>query len=392
MVLRLLHLCMIMLAYLAAAGYVLYRLKQTFTNKGRWFKAACWLCAPMTVLFILVLFLRLFNLGSWFLPFQTVAYLWLTAVMYAALFAVAFDALRLLAYLIKPLRKRVLPFLNSARPYYALVSVLCVIGLLGYGLYHFTQPKVVDLTVEVDKPVPDLNIVVVSDLHLGTMSAERLLMHVDTINALQPDMVLMLGDQFVINWRDVVPMGYAKAFRKLRAPMGIYAVNGNHEGYHEFSRSTDPRVGQLYRYLRVNLLNDTAVVVDGKLALIGRADSSRLYARKSLPEIMENVPDGLPTILMDHQPADLGQAKACDVDLQLSGHMHNGQFFPMNLYQGFKSLFNKKLYYGYRQDGGTQYYVTAGLGSSGAPMRIGTDVEITVVHLKQKTHRESPVR
>lgn len=101
---------MIMLAYLVAAGYVLYRLKQTFTNKGRWFKAACWLCAPMTVLFILVLFLRLFNLGSWFLPFQTVAYLWLTAVMYAALFAVAFDALRLLAYLIKPLRKRVLPF------------------------------------------------------------------------------------------------------------------------------------------------------------------------------------------------------------------------------------------------------------------------------------------
>ena len=375
-----------MLAYLVGTLYVLYCLNQSLKRSRRWYKAACWLSVPMSVLFILVLFLRLFKLRSWFIPFQTVAYLWMTIMLYAALFALAFDAVRLLVFLIKPLYRKTQPFLNNMRPWYALFSALCIVGLAGYGLYHFTQPKVVDLTIEVDAPVPEWKIVAISDLHLGTMSAECFKNHMDTINALQPDMVLLLGDQFVINWRDVVPMGYANVFRQIRAPMGVYAVNGNHEAYHDFSYSKDPRVNHLYKYLKINLLNDTAVIVDGQLALIGRADSSRLHARKSLIDIMGNLPDGIPTILMDHQPIDLSQAKDCNVDLQLSGHTHNGQLFPMNIFQRMKGLMNKKLYHGYRQDGGTQYYVTAGLGASGAPVRIGTDSEITVIHLKQKTH------
>lgn len=386
MILKLLHLCVIMLTYLIGTAYVLYCLRQTFTPKGRWYKAACWLSVPMSVLFILVLFLRLFKLRSWFIPFQTVAYLWMTIMLYATLFALTFDVLRLFVFLIKPLYRKANPFLKSARPWYALISSFCIVGLVGYGLYHFTQPKVVDLTMEFDAPVPEWKIVAISDLHLGTMSAECFANYVDTVNAIHPDMVLLLGDQFVINWRDVVPMGYAKAFRQLRAPLGVYAVNGNHEGYHDFSYSKDPRVKYLYKYLKINMLNDTTVIVDGQLALIGRADSSRLHSRKPLSEIMEDIPAGIPTILMDHQPIDLSQAKDCNVDLQLSGHTHNGQLFPMNIFQRMKSLLNKKLYYGYRQDGGTQYYVTAGLGASGAPVRIGTDSEIIVLHLKQKTH------
>lgn len=251
-------------------------------------------------------------------------------------------------------------------------------------MYHFTKPKVVELTLEVDKPVPDWKIVAISDLHLGTMSVDLLKHHVDTINAMKPDVVLLLGDQFVINWRDVTPMGYAAALRRLRAPKGVYAIHGNHEEYHDISHSSDIRVKQLFKYMKITLLNDTALVIDDSLVLAGRADTSRIYARKSLGEVVADMPDSLPIVLLDHRPDNMAQAHNYGIDVQLSGHTHDGQLFPMNLLQGCKSFFTGKLYHGYRNMEGTHCYVTAGLGGSGAPIRIGTTGEIVVIRLKQK--------
>ena len=229
MIFRILHLLLVTGAYLIAISYVLYRMLQAFPGKKRWGKAATWLGVVMSVFFIVVLFLRLFNLRSWYLPFQTVAYLWMIFVLYAFLMTLLFTCFRVVIYRIPPLRVRLSRHLQATRRGYALASFLLIFGLIIYGLYHFTQPKVVELTLEVDKPVPDWKIVAVSDLHLGTMSSEQLNRHIDTINALRPDMVLLLGDQFVINWRDFTPMGYTNAFRRLHPPKGIYAIHGNHE-------------------------------------------------------------------------------------------------------------------------------------------------------------------
>ncbi len=384
MILKIIHIFVIAVAYLTAVGYLLFRLVQTFSRNGRWFKTTCWIFGILSVALITVLFLRIFNLGSWFLPFQTFSYLWMTAVLYALLLTVAFDVCRWILPLVRPLYMKIGPYMPKIRKGYVLFVIVVVCFIIGYGLSHFPNPKVTELTIEMEKPVPDWTVVAVGDLHLGTMSPEVLQQHVKTINALNPDLILLLGDQFVINWREVVPLGYASVLQQLHASHGVYAIHGNHDGIHQFSRNDDPRVGRLFEYLKINMLEDEVAVVGDQLALVGRADSSRMYDRATLPSLMRSVPAALPTILLDHQPSDLSQAKACGIDLQLSGHTHNGQLFPMNLWQRVKSLFNSKLYYGYRQDSGTQYYVTSGLGASGAPIRVGTDGEIVVIHLKQR--------
>ena len=94
MIFRILHLLLVIGAYLIALSYVLYRMLQAFPGKKRWGKAATWLGVVMSVFFIVVLFLRLFNLRSWYLPFQTVAYLWMIFVLYAFLMTLLFTCFR----------------------------------------------------------------------------------------------------------------------------------------------------------------------------------------------------------------------------------------------------------------------------------------------------------
>ncbi len=88
----------------------------------------------------------------------------------------------------------------------------------------------------------------------------------------------------------------------------------------------------------------------------------------------------LPVILLDHQPVRLQEAEEAGIDLQLSGHTHAGQLFPLN-------LINKKIWekhWGYLKKGTTQYYVSCGVGTWGPPVRTGSIPEI--VRIKVSFH------
>jgi predicted MPP superfamily phosphohydrolase len=82
-------------------------------------------------------------------------------------------------------------------------------------------------------------------------------------------------------------------------------------------------------------------------------------------------------ILLDHQPVNLNEAVENNIDLQLSGHTHNGQIYPINLLVG--KMFN--LTYGHLKTGNTHFYVTSGLGLWGAPIRLGTQSELVYIHI-----------
>jgi hypothetical protein len=88
----------------------------------------------------------------------------------------------------------------------------------------------------------------------------------------------------------------------------------------------------------------------------------------------------LPIILLDHQPVRLIEAEEAGIDLQLSGHTHAGQLFPLN-------LINKKIWeqhWGYLKKGTTQYYVSCGVGTWGPPVRTCSIPEI--VRIKVSFH------
>lgn len=384
MLLKILHVLFIALCYFVGVGYCFHRFKQIFQEHKVAFAIVKCIGVAMSALFLLVIFLRLLNLNSFFLPFQLIAYLWMIFVFYLFAILLLADVVLLLLKCFNFRKNQSVRDKPAIRHVVFYTGVLVSISLMIYGLIHFTKPQVHYLTIETEKVAPDCKMVVLSDLHLGTMSTDLFLKNVNRINELHPDVVLLLGDQFVVNRQDAVKMGYADIMRKIDAPLGVYAINGNHEFYHGYLDKQDAGVSDFYKNMNVTMLEDTAFVVDNQFVLIGRMDSSKIVSRKSLLQLVKDISTEVPIVVMDHEPNDLGSSKQCGVDLHLSGHTHHGQIFPMNWIQDMKSLFLGKLNYGYRKDGTTQYFVTSGLGGSGAPVRIGTTGEIVVIQWKQK--------
>ena len=133
-----------------------------------------------------------------------------------------------------------------------------------------------------------------------------------------------------------------------------------------------------YRDAGIHLLRDDSCVLDNGLCLVGRDDRTN-PERKALSGIL---PGGAPkdhfTILLDHQPYHLEEAQQCGIDLQMSGHTHYGQVWPI-------SWITDAIYeiaFGEGQRGDTHYYVSSGMGIWGGKYRIGTRSEYVVVEIE----------
>lgn len=256
-------------------------------------------------------------------------------------------------------------------------SVLLIFGILfTIGYVRFSNPVLVNLNIEVNKGTPEqepLNIVAVSDVHLGDMiRKKRLARYVEMINKQKPDLILIAGDLFDRNLHTIERQQMDTELRKLEAKYGVYAILGNHEYYGNLNKAIE-----VIQKSGINFLRDTTVTIDNKIVLIGRDDRTNRH-RKPLGHLTENIRKDLPVILLDHQPYHLKDAVDNNIDLQISGHTHNGQIFPFNKIVA-------KMYelgYGYKKTGNTHFYVSSGLGLWGAPIRLGTQSEIVKITLK----------
>ncbi len=130
----------------------------------------------------------------------------------------------------------------------------------------------------------------------------------------------------------------------------------------------------------MRILEDEAVLVADSFYVIGRKDPTsvpRGGARTPLSVILSGLDKSRPLILLDHQPVHLEEAAAAGIDLQLSGHTHNGQVFPVN-------LINKGIYelnWGLLKKGSTWFYVTSGAATWGPPVRLGSTSEIVLFQM-----------
>jgi predicted MPP superfamily phosphohydrolase len=217
-----------------------------------------------------------------------------------------------------------------------------------------------------------LNIVLLSDLHLGTIiGPNKLTRIVNKINALNPDIVLFAGDVVDENIKPVIKKNMGKLLENIVSKYGTYAITGNHE----FIGGVGPAVEYLEQH-KVKYLRDTAMLIDSSFWLVGRNDKDmpRFTGknRKGLDSIMAQVDKSYPVILMDHQPFHLEEAARNGVDIQFSGHTHNGQMFPFNYIT--QAIYHPD--WGYRQIDNTQYYVSCGVGTWAPPVRIGNHPEI----------------
>lgn len=256
-------------------------------------------------------------------------------------------------------------------------SLVIITGVLIAGNYKFNRPETVHLEIQPSKPLQghELRIVAVSDVHLGiSIDKKRLSQYVELINAQHPDLVLIAGDLIDRSIKPVIAQKMDEELRKIKAPKGVFAIFGNHEYYGEGIDLME----DFYRKAGITLLRDSAVMVQNQFYIAGREDVRMSPQRKELSAILLRADKTKPIILLDHQPTHLSDAEQNNVDLQISGHTHNGQFFPGNLF--VKRMF--ELGYGYLQKGNTHYYVSSGLGLWGPQYRIGTQSEVVVIKFR----------
>lgn len=260
---------------------------------------------------------------------------------------------------------------------WAMVLTLSATALaLIVGNFNFNHPQVVTLNLKSDKPLQnkEIKIVAVSDIHLGISIDKKYLKHyVKLINEQKPDLVLMAGDISDRLMKPVIHQKMDEEFRAIIAPLGVYAINGNHEHYAETPETT----ANYLQKAGIIVLRDQISLVDSSFYVVGRDDLSN-SKRKNLAQIVNGLDKNMPVILMDHQPYHLEEAEQNNIDFQISGHTHNGQFFPGNLF--VKSMY--EIGYGYLRKGNTHYYVTSGLGLWGPKYRIGTQSELVVINFK----------
>ena len=193
------------------------------------------------------------------------------------------------------------------------------------------------------------------------------------INAQHPDLVLIGGDLVDRSIKPVISQKMEEELKSIHAPMGVYAVFGNHE---HFSESIET-AGQFFKDAGIKLLTDSVASVENQFYIVGRDDKINPH-RKRLNVILNGIDNTKPILLLDHQPSSLPEAEQIGVDFQFSGHTHNGQFFPGGWF--VKRMF--ELGYGYKKRGNTHYYVSSGLGLWGPQYRIGSQSELVVIDFK----------
>jgi predicted MPP superfamily phosphohydrolase len=225
-----------------------------------------------------------------------------------------------------------------------------------------------------------LRVALVSDLHAGAphMDEERIAGVVGRVHDQRPDLVLLLGDYVDPDVRfgsAVAPEAVAERLRGLTAPRGVLAVLGNHDWRHD-----GPRVAAALRAAGIPVLENDAVPAGEDLWVAGVADSR--HRRPDVAATLSAVPDGAPAILMSHDP-DLFPQVPPRVALTVSGHLHGGQVgVPLVRRPFLPSRFGERYARGHKVEGGRHLFVTAGLGTTGWPVRLLAPPEIVVLRLR----------
>jgi predicted MPP superfamily phosphohydrolase len=256
------------------------------------------------------------------------------------------------------------------------VSALLIIGGFINAIIPFTREYNITINKSAGK-VKTLRIAAVSDIHLGSIIRKRSLKKMSAIiKDLKPDLVLLLGDIVDGEIGPVMRGDLLQYFSYPDCRDGLYAITGNHEFIGGAAR-TIPYIESK----GIRILKDEMVTLQGGIQLIGRIDrdSYRFYRKErlSLDELMKQTDTTKPVILLDHQPFHLDETAKYGIDLQLSGHTHNGQMWPLN----YVTAKIYELSTGYLKIRNTNFIVSSGYGLWGPRVRSASRSEVLLINL-----------
>ena len=343
---------------------------------------------------------HLFNAFSYFLTIFLLVYL--PKFFYLLVIGVG----KLLSFLVSKKnnssRKRHYPSITRAKFISQLGIILAtapfvtiLFGVLKGRFAFYTRPVKLSFP-NLPKAFDKLRIVQISDLHLGSFGNNRkvLLEAINLINAQKPDIVVFTGD--LVNNFAGETNDWDNILRGIKAPMGKYAILGNHD-YGDYSSWSTPKMKEenfrgilaAFRRFEFKLLRNESIFIekDGEsFALSGVENWGRppFPQYGDLEKAWSNARKASFKLLLSHDPDhwDAEVVGKKNYDLTLSGHTHGMQFgVELGKFSWSPAKYRFKRWAGLYREGKQFLYVNRGLGYLGMPARVGMPPEITVFEL-----------
>lgn len=363
---------MINLAYIVPNIYVFIRIWHLFINKGyRKYYAIIYL--------LLVLIYPISNLipdensgfpgavlitiGEYILPFY----------LYLFLSVLVFDLFLLINRFFKIVKVESLKSVIFKKIGLTMILILSMVVVVA-GILNYNTIRLSEYQIEIpgkSSNISNLKIAFVADFHLkGKTRVSFVRNFVNRIAIIKPDIMIFGGDIIEGDRQSEKMIAFEDLLKEITTKYGVFGVLGNHEHYSGQDR------GGFFDKAGIQILCDTIEVIDGSFNLGGRNDS-HFSSRKTIENLMKAAADSLPTIMVDHRPTQLEQVSNTAVDVQLSGHTHNGQLFPINLIT--RAVY--PLSWDYMKIRNTNFFVTSGIQLWGPPVRTTGKSEIMVIDI-----------
>ncbi len=266
---------------------------------------------------------------------------------------------------------------------------LCIIPLVllcitaCYGYYNMMNVIQTDYVVTTDKleKGTQYKIAVISDVHYGTSNGEAdIIKTVSDINSQNVDVVILCGDITDESTTKEQLYELYGVFGSLNAKYGVYYVYGNHDRawYSKNPNFTEADIKDAVSKNGIRLLADEAVEITDDFVLVGRKDRSD--KRLGMEALLSGVDKSDFILVADHQPTDFREKANAGADVQVSGHTHGGQIFPIGYINELIS--SNELCYGMEKTGNMTAIVSSGFSGWGFPLRTQPHSEYVIITVK----------
>ncbi|MFH1702951.1 MAG: metallophosphoesterase, partial [Nitrospirota bacterium] len=271
------------------------------------------------------------------------------------------------------LRKDLIAFIPSSKISFFIPLILSIFIAI-YGSFeakHIRTERITIRSPKIPESIGRLRIVQISDVHLGLIvRKERLKRILKEVKTAKPDLLVSTGD-LVDGQINGLP-GLAELLREINPRYGKFAITGNHEFYAGLKQAMD-----FTEKAGFTILRGKGLTIAGLFNIAGVDDPAGknygLFREVEEKELLSGLPTGKFTLFLKHRPL-LDRNAIGFFDLQLSGHTHKGQIFPLSLItrlaypadSGYLALQNN-----------SHLYVSRGSGTWGPPIRFLSPPEVT---------------
>lgn len=296
-------------------------------------------------------------------------------VIYFCVFLLLTDFIAFIIRLLCKRNNKVWKIIRS----FMLIPLLCTVIVFTYGIINVRNIVRTEYDVSTDKSIraEGYKIALLSDVHYGKLNNKKDLVRLaESLSAQELDIVIICGDIVDEDTTKAQMQEIFSVLGTIKSSYGSYFVFGNHDKqpYSKKPIFTEAELVSVIEQNGIDVLDDESVNIGDDILLVGRRD--RKAERKSVEELLIGADSSKYVIFADHEPYDFKIKSDAGVDLQLSGHTHGGQLFPVGIFMG---LFNiGDMVYGKKQVGDMTAITTSGITGS-HPLRTQGKSEYVVI-------------